>query len=305
MQLTPLSRSCAWLTATAGLTAAVATAAVRLDRMAPENRGVEEPVYLPRAEYLRPMSLGWQNALADVLWFRTISYFGEHYRSDRTYRWLASMCDLVTDLDPRAMHVYRFAGVILPWEAEQVDAGIAILHKGVRQFPDSWLLQYYLGFNYYFFKNDYERALVHLRAAAGAPGSHPQVARLAAVLAAHQSGPDTTLAFLTELQRDVSSAEVRQVIEDQIRQSQLARDLKQLDEVIAAYHTRRGAPPPSLVALVEEGLLRQLPTDPFGGHYELDATSGRARSSTGRRPSTLHQSKIRERALHGQSVRDP
>ena len=64
------------------------------------------------------MALGWRNALADVLWFRTISYFGAHYRSDHTYPWLASMCDLVTDLDPRAEHVYRFAGVILPWEAE-------------------------------------------------------------------------------------------------------------------------------------------------------------------------------------------
>src|SRR5215510_12440046 len=61
----------------------------------------KEFVYVPDAHLLRPMALGYNNVLADLLWFRTISYFGEHYRGNRQYPWLARMCDLVTDLDPR------------------------------------------------------------------------------------------------------------------------------------------------------------------------------------------------------------
>ena len=136
------------------------------------------------------MSLGWHNVLADVLWFRTISYFGEHYRSDRTYPWLAQMCDLVTDLDPRAEHVYRFAGVILPWEADQVEAGIRLLEKGVRQFPDSWLLHYYLGFNYYFFKNDFDARSRTCAAALALPGAHPNVGAAGRHARAQQYGPE-------------------------------------------------------------------------------------------------------------------
>src|SRR5262249_58229838 len=122
MHLTTAIRSAALLAALGGLAGVVALTGVRLDRARADVSAEDEPVYLPQAAYLRPMSLGWQNVLADLLWFRTISYFGEHYRSNRTYPWLAAMCDLVTDLDPRAEHVYRFAGFILPWDANQVDA---------------------------------------------------------------------------------------------------------------------------------------------------------------------------------------
>jgi tetratricopeptide (TPR) repeat protein len=297
-------RAAALLAALAGAVAVAAVASGALDDAALSASARDEPVYLPKAEYLRPMSLGWQNVLADVLWFRTISYFGQHYRSDRTYPWLAQMCDLVTDLDPRADHVYRFAGVILPWEAQQADGAIRLLEKGLRQFPDSWTLHYHLGFHYYFFKNDFARALEHLRKATALPGAHPAVARLAAVLAAHQYGPETTLAFLSELQHDVDSQDIRAVVGEQLREAQLAAELQRIDDAAAVYRARTGGAPPTVAALVEAGLLPTRPADPFGGHFEIDPVTGAARSSTGRTPSQLHHSKIREKALAGESVRD-
>lgn len=296
-------RGTTWVVALSLTIAATALASARLDRAAltmPET----EPVYLPKADYLRPMALGWRNALANVLWFRTISYFGAHYRGDHTYPWLASMCDLVTDLDPRAEHVYRFAGVILPWEANQVDAGIALLEKGLRQFPDDWRLHYHLGFHYYFFKNDIDTALTHLREAMAQPDVHPSIARLAAVLAQHQYGPETTLAFLQELADNVDSNEVRGVVEDQMREAKLAADLGTLQAAVDTYRQRTGALPPSLQALVDAGILAGIPRDPFASGYELDPATGAVRSASGRVPSALHDSRVRERALRGESVRD-
>jgi tetratricopeptide (TPR) repeat protein len=305
MRLTTAIRGVAMLVALAALASVVARTGIRLDRARAAVSAEDEPIYLPQAAYLRPMSLGWQNVLADLLWFRTISYFGEHYRSDRTYPWLAQMCELVTDLDPRAEHVYRFAGIILPWEGNQGDAGIRLLEKGVQQFPESWLLHYHLGFHYYFFKSDFDRALHHLRAALALPGGeHPTIARLAAVLAAHQYGPETTLQFLAELQDDVDSQEMRAVVAEQIREAQLAADLERIDAAAAVYRERLAGRPPSVTALVDAGLLAAVPIDPFGGRYEIDAQTGTAHSSSGRTPSQLHQSKIRQKALQGESVRD-
>src|SRR5206468_12503187 len=91
MQIGSAIRRLAVLAALGGLAIVVVMSGTLLDRAATAAARSDEPVYLPRAEYLRPMSLGWQNALADVLWFRTISYFGDHYRNDRTYPWLAQM----------------------------------------------------------------------------------------------------------------------------------------------------------------------------------------------------------------------
>jgi tetratricopeptide (TPR) repeat protein len=297
-------RGTTWAVALAVAMAVAALASARLDRAALAVPEIE-PVYLPKADYLRPMSLGWRNALANVLWFRTISYFGAHYRGDHTYPWLAAMCELVTDLDPRAEHVYRFAGVILPWEANQVDAGIALLQKGLRQFPDDWMLHYHLGFHYYFFKNDIDTALSHLREAMALPGVHPAIARLAAVLAQHQYGPETTLAFLQELADNVDSREVRGVVEEHMREARLAADLEHLQAAVDTYRQRTGAVPPSLQALVDAGLLADIPRDPFASGYELDPATGAVRSASGRVPSALHASRMRERALRGESVREP
>jgi len=298
-------RSATWLLALSLMVAAATISNTRLDRAVLTSANVE-PVYLPKAEYLAPMALGWRNALADVLWFRTISYFGAHYRSDHTYPWLASMCDLVTDLDPRAEHVYRFAGVILPWEADQVDAGIALLQKGLRQFPDDWMLHYHLGFHYFFFKNDIDAALASLRSAMALPGAHPSLARLAAVLAQHQYGPETTLSFLQELADDVDNSEVRGVVEEHMREAQLAADLERLEAAVETYKQRTGgAPPPSLQALVDTGLLASIPADPFDKGYEIDPSTGAVRSASGRVPSALHDSRVRARALRGESVREP
>jgi tetratricopeptide (TPR) repeat protein len=250
------------------------------------------------------MSLGYDNVLADVLWFRTISYFGEHYRGDRVYPWLAHMCDLVTDLDPRAEHVYRFAGTILPWEAGQADAGIKLLEKGVRAMPNSWLLHYWLGFSYYFFKDDFESATNNLRIAAQLPDAHPSVARLAARLASQHYGPETTMRFLSEIRNNAYSEEMRQVISENMREAKLASHLEQLDRAIAVYRQRNGSTPAALASLVESGLITHVPDDPFGGVYVIDAQTGKASSSTGHRPSALHQSKLREKRMRGESLRD-
>lgn len=301
----PVATVAALAAAALGMAVVLVLAAGRLDRAADTLRSDDQPVYLPRAEYLRPMSLGWQNVLADVLWFRTISYFGEHYRSDRTYPWLAQMCELVTDLDPRAEHVYRFAGVILPWEAHQSDAGIRLLEKGTRQFPDSWLLHYFAGFQYYFFRDDPERALFYLRRSMQLPGAHPTVAGLVAGLAAQQYGPDTTLEFFAELERNVDSPDVRNVLRERMLEVRLAAAAQQVDAAVAAYQQRTGSLPRNVDELIAAGLLSERPADPFGGVVVLDAESGKAKSSTGRSPSRLHQSRMRERALSGEPLRNP
>ncbi len=276
-------------------TAGVRSALDLRDRGATDSTG---PIYLPRAELLRPLSLGYHNVLADILWFRAISYFGKHYRSDRTYPWLAHICELVTDLDPQAEHVYRFAGLILPWEAGDIDGGIAILEKGTRAIPTSWGLAYYLGFTHFFFKNDFAAAARHLRRAATLPGAHPGIARLAAILTTEAAGPATTMAFLRDLEQNLDSPQVRGVLQRNLRETAAAAALTSLNSAIAAYTSAAGAPPRTLEQVVAAGHLRSIPIDPFGGKFEI-GSDGKARSDTGKRPPQAHTSKIRQRVLQG------
>jgi hypothetical protein len=279
-----------------GCGAAAVLASVRLDAERPARDAASELVYLPDADHLRPLGLGWDNVLADVLWFRTISYFGAHYQTDREYPWLARMCDLVTDLDPRAEDVYRFAGLVLPWEGGQVGEGIRLLEKGVRALPEAWQLRYHLGMVRYFFQDDVVGAAEDLRVASTLPGAPPALAGIAASLAARGHDPAARVAFLQDLLRRTESAEARAAVEARLLEARYVLDQTRLEALVRAYAARTGGLPASLEALVAAGMLRGVPPDPFGGTWVLDGERGSVRSSTGRTPRPLQDSpKVRAR----------
>jgi len=258
-----------------------------------------ELVYLPPPAFLKTVSFGYRRALADVLWFRAISYFGKHYRSDRVYTWLAHMCDVVTDLDPRAEHVYRFGGVILPWEADRIDDGIALLEKGTRNIPDSWRLHYMLGFSYYFFKNDLAAAGHALETGMRLPGAPEFVSRLTATIMAADRGPDAAAAFLAEVERTAPSEEMRGAIRQRIQELGLVHSIDQIENGLRTFRERTGHLPAALEELVTTGILSAIPPDPFGGHYVFDPHSGEVQSSIGGAARRMGSSNMRKAFLSG------
>jgi hypothetical protein len=268
-----------------------------LERQWSTTKADEELIYFPSTRFLSAVSLGYEHALADVLWFRAISYFGRHYQTDRVYPWMAHMCDVVTDLDPRAEYVYRFGGVILPWEANRIDDGIALLEKGARNMPTAWRLHYMLGFSYYLFKDDLGAAGRALRAATLLPDTPEFVSRLAALIYAAHEGPSSALDFLVELERNETNAEMRGAIQQTIRDLSLTRDIDSLDTAVGQFQARWGRPPGDLTELVSTGMLHAIPAEPFGGRYFLDRASGHVVSSSGHKPSRLGSSTAREAFL--------
>jgi tetratricopeptide (TPR) repeat protein len=277
------------------LAALVPWTGVRLDARRAAFTPPDELVYLPDASRLRPLALGYDNVLADLVWFRTIDYFGAHYASDKAYPWLASMCELVTDLDPRATHVYRFAALILPWEAHDPDAAIRLLEKGTRALPHSWSLYYHLGVINYLFKGDYDAAAAYLTRAAESPKAPPFVARFAAILQTKRQGPQTTIAILEEMRNQASSKETREVVERSLSDAQAAWDVQLMEDAVRKYRAQAGRLPATLAEVVDAGFMRFVPTDRYGGVYQVDPATGAVRSSTGKAPLALHTSPLAAR----------
>src|SRR6185295_6019221 len=110
------------------------------------------------------------------------------------------------------------------WEAQMPDDGIRLLRKGVEQFPDSWELQYFLGFNLYYFKEDLEAALPHLRRASELPGVHPYVTHLAAALATQGLGADAAREFLEGLRVSGAGGGMDSVIRERLQDVTLTED---------------------------------------------------------------------------------
>jgi hypothetical protein len=237
--------------------------------------------YLPSGTFLRGMALGYDEALADFLWVRTVGYFGAHVKTDQDYTWLVHMLKLTVELDPRYESPYEFGGIILPSELQKVDEGMAFLKKGIQNIPRHnpryWLQHFYLGFCYMIYKNDPLRAGQHFEVAATFPQSPDYLPLLIARLYASDNKPDSGIAFIQSLLNDEDS---------QINQNEHMRNslLKRLKELIVAEHIAMighgvseyirvyGQKPAELEDLVEGLILPFIPAEPFGGIYYLSFT---------------------------------
>lgn len=239
-----------------------------------------EALYLPSGKGLQALSFGYENVLADVLWFNTINYFGKHHRSDQNYRWLAHMCNLVSDLNPRALHVYDFCGTMLAWEANSAQASVDLFSKAIAQFPDEWKLYYQRGFAYMFFLKDTERAQADFLKSATLPGAHSLVKRLAAKRLAASESADAAIEFLTDLLQGEKDPAEKSALESRLREAYYERDFQLLERARDMYKQKTGQFPARLQDLADSGILQSEFKDPFGGSYVIDPNSGEIASTS-------------------------
>lgn len=210
---------CLWLTAFSR------TKLVECAGLSPANKEqIREVLYLPNGKGLQFVSFGFQNALSQILWFNTINYFGKHYAHDRNYHWLGHMCNLVTDLNPQALHTYRFCSLMLAWEANFPENAIELLNKAIKYHPNNWELLYLRGATRLIFLNDNTNAKSDLIQAARLPNAHPLVVRLAAKKISTIDHPSTALQFLEEIIAETKDPKTLKALKR--RANEIRRNLK-------------------------------------------------------------------------------
>ena len=111
-----------------------------------------EVLYVPSSTTMRMLCLGYDQAAADILWLRTLDYFGRHFISDRRYEWLEHLIEQVIALDPRFRRVYHWAGTNVLYGRRFTNANVRMSNyfyeRALEQFPDDSEAAYRLGMNY-------------------------------------------------------------------------------------------------------------------------------------------------------------
>jgi len=241
-----------------------------------------EVLYLPNGKALKFISFGYQNVLANVLWFNAISYFGKHYRSDQNYLWLFHMADLVTTLDPKAIFAYEFTSTMLSWEAGKPDQAVALLSKAIDSHPQNWKLWYIRGFTFMYFLHEPENAKKDFLKASELPGAHPLVARLASKVLAMQDSPEVAADFLKGALLTVRDPIARSALEERLKEAYLEIDLKRLGQAVQLFKNKTDRNPTEINELLSSGIVKSLPKDPFGGTYFLDPDTGEIKTTSQR-----------------------
>lgn len=239
-----------------------------------ERMGADRPFdveVVPRSSQLRHLSPALQLSVADLYWLLTVQYVGEPRRERRGFDKLLPLVDLVTDLDPRHGYAYQTGGIVLSSQL-RLEESDAILRKGMQPGrPNWWSYPFYLAFNDYFYRGDYESAAAWAEVAARTPGASTNIAHLAMALKVKRGDPEEAVRFLDALLAGATDESTRQALEDQRRLALLQLHFAALDRAVGAFRERHGRPPARLEALVAEGLLPALPEDPFGGRFTVDA----------------------------------
>ncbi|MCB0328234.1 MAG: hypothetical protein KDD70_01185 [Bdellovibrionales bacterium] len=183
-----------------------------------EHEKVREVLYLPNGTALSVLSFGYQNVLADVLWFKTVSYFGKHYRGDKDYTWLKHMCTLITDLNPRAEEVFAFCGTMLSWEVEDPRGAHDLFTKAIHYNPQYWRYYYLRGFISMYFLENQQAAEEDFARAATLTDAPVFLARLAASKMS-LSDPVAAVAFLTNMLETTEDPNQRAALADKLKQA--------------------------------------------------------------------------------------
>jgi hypothetical protein len=230
--------------------------------------------------------------LSDLLWIKTIGYFGHHALTDRTYEWFYHIIDITTILDPYFDDPYEFGGIVLATEIGAVDKSISILKKGMENVPKHhkryWYLPFYLAFDYMYYKRDYLNAARYLEQASRFPESPEYLPLLAARLYANANDPNVAIDFLKEMMNSTESEELKEQLANRIKEIMIDRDIRILEKARDEFLSKFGRYPQNLDELINEGIIRKIPEEPFGGNYFISPEDHSLQSTSGKGKLKLH-----------------
>lgn len=125
--------------------------------------------YLPPQQVLRLVSLGYTRLIADLLWVKTLVYFGEEMSTTRRQTWLSEHVWRVVGLDPSFELAYGWGGAAMLYggriiDNETVRLSNAFYREAIKRFPNNWRYPAALAFNLvYEYKAENEKEKIQNR----------------------------------------------------------------------------------------------------------------------------------------------
>jgi hypothetical protein len=242
-----------------------------IDEVRSVSQKVEELRFVPSGPLLRAASMGYREFAADLLWLKAVQFVGGKDRTGKGYDWLYHVLDVVTDLDPKFYDSYWLGALSLSVLGDHPDQSIRLLHKGIVEITDRWELPFYLGFNYYYFLNDFKNAAVYMEKASVLPGSPPFLTTLTAKLYAEAQSPMTGLNFIKSVYMTTEDLQIREELERIGKALEVKMTLEALNKAAEAFRLEYPAETPSIDRLLTLGLISRNPNDPNRGNYYWDS----------------------------------
>jgi hypothetical protein len=266
------------VTAVAGLVLVISMALSVLtlravDRIREEST-LQEVLYIPTANTVKHLSLGYDGLLADLYWTRVVQYFGgKHHLKAKQYELLKPLLQITTTLDPHLIVAYEFGSVFLaqqpPEGAGDPRAAAELVQRGIDQNPSQWRLYYSLGFIYWQELHDAKSASEAFLKGSQVPGAQVWMKVMAAALAQHADDHQTARFLWTNIYENSNDSLIKQNAVKRLAALRVDEDVTFLQAYIERYQQQFGHFPANLQELQVAGWVRRLPMDPLGYPYHI------------------------------------
>lgn len=152
---------------------------IELGRKKTFGKSPEVFLYLPSGKYLDFISVGYNSFFGDLLLAQALIYFGRHYYEQErqfSYPWLYHLFDVVTDMDSHNKEAFLMGGRLVAMV--DVEKSAVLLQKGMKHHPNYWKFPHLIGYNYFYYLDDYYNAAKYYEIASKMPGHPPYVPSL-------------------------------------------------------------------------------------------------------------------------------
>lgn len=176
-------------------------------------------------------------------------------------------------LDPYFMQTYLFTQALLSWDCKMPEEAIRLLEISRKHLPWDWRPGYYIGFDYYYFLNDYSKASEIFLETARIKNSPLLIALLGSRFAFKSKKTEGAIFLLTDMLKDPELNENNK--EDISKRIAGLKGVLLIENALENYKKAFNAYPPKLNALMEKNFLKNLPPNPYYKTYLYRQKDGR------------------------------
>ncbi len=247
------------------------------------------PLFKPNPEIAKILSFGASGLLSDIIFFKTIVFYGGvNYRklSYPELSWMYDMLKTATRLDPYSTDAYFFSQAEFTWgRTGWVPQLNKLLLYGTK-YNKIWTLYYFLGFNTFYFLKDTADAAEYFKKAAMLNPKSAFLKRITAKMFYESGREEMAIAYLSSMLSATRKPYMRKEIQTRLTALKRAFYLK---KEVLKFRREQGRMPGDLDELVKMGYIRQIPKDPYGGKFYLKGNKIWTTSNFYWRPNANHK----------------
>ena len=174
--------------------------------------------------------------------------------------------EVVSCINPHYYDIYYLANGFLTWDFGNVEMANKFLFKAIKYRPRDWFLYFLLGFNYFYFIGDYKKGGFYIKRAAEIRKS-PFLASLAARLMYASGRTEIAIQILRSMIRNAKEEGWRKIL---IKRLKALEGVLIIEKAVERYRLKFHKDPSTIDELIDKGLLKEIPEDPYEGIFYLD-----------------------------------